>query len=97
MRLFVLFGFYKLFIISVTNINNIMMKTMDFKIVKNKNGYFNLSMDRSPSITMVDLDKEDVINLRDVLNEMLKNEEEIGTNKGYAYGYNPKTKRLERI
>ena len=73
------------------------MKTMDFKIVKNKNGYFNLSMDRSPSITMVDLDKEDVINLRDVLNEMLKNEEEIGANKGYAYGYNPKTKRLERI
>lgn len=73
------------------------MKTMDFKIVKNKNGYFNLSMDRSPSITMVDLDKEDVINLRDVLNEMLRNEEEIEVNKGYAYGYNPKTKRLERI
>lgn len=73
------------------------MKTMDFKIVKNKNGYFNLSMDRSPSITMVDLDKDDVINLRDVLNEMLRNDEEIGVNKGYAYGYNPKTKRLERI
>ena len=73
------------------------MKTMDFKIVKIKNGYFNLSMDRSPSITMVDLDKEDVINLRDVLNEMLRNEEEIEVNKGYAYGYNPKTKRLERI
>lgn len=74
-----------------------MNKTMDFKIVKNKNGYFNLSMDRNPSVTMVDLDKEDVINLRNVLDEMLKNEEKIELNKGYAYGYNPRTKRLEKI
>lgn len=74
-----------------------MNKTMDFKIVKNKNGYFNLSMDRSPSVTMVDLDREDVINLRNVLDEILKNEENVELNRGYAYGYNPGTKRLEKI
>lgn len=74
-----------------------MYKSMDFKIIKNKDGYFNLSMDRSPSITMVSLDRKDVENLRDVLNEMLENEATIEENKGYAYGYNPKTKRLERL
>lgn len=72
-------------------------KKMDFKITKNKEGYFNLTMDRNPSITMVSLDKSDVENLRDVLNEMLANEAQIGENKGYTYGYNPRSKRLERI
>lgn len=70
---------------------------MDFKIIKNKDGYFNLSIDRNPSVTMVDLEKQDVINLRDVLNELLDNEKNLSENKGYAYGYNPRTKRIEKI
>jgi hypothetical protein len=74
-----------------------MYNKMDFKIIKNDDGFFNLSMDRSPSITMVNLDRKDVENLRDVLDEMLKNEKTIEANKGYAYGYNPKTKRIERL
>lgn len=74
-----------------------MHKKMDFKITKNSDGYFNLTMDRNPSITMVSLDKSDVENLRNVLDEMLKNEETIAANKGYAYGYNPRTKRIERL
>ena len=72
-------------------------RKMDFKIIKNNEGLFNLSMDRSPSITMVSLDRKDVEALRDVLDEMLKNEDNIKINKGYAYGYNPRSKRIERI
>ena len=49
------------------------MKTMDFKLVKNKDGYFNLSINRRPSITMVDLEKDDLIALRDILDETIKN------------------------
>lgn len=74
-----------------------MENKMEFKIVKNKDGYFNLSMDRNPSVTMVSLDREDVVRLRDVLNEMLSNEDKLEANKGYAYGYNPRTNRMERI
>lgn len=73
------------------------MKTMDFKLVKNKNGYFNLSINRRPSITMVDLEKDDLIALRDILDETIKNEKSLEENRGYAYGYNPRTNRVERI
>ena len=54
-------------------------------------------MDRNPSVTMVSLDREDVVRLRDVLNEMLANEDKLEANKGYAYGYNPRTNRMEKI
>lgn len=70
---------------------------MNFKLIKNKNGYFNLSINRGPSITMVDLEKNDLITLRDILDETIKNESTLEENRGYAYGYNPKTNKMERI
>jgi hypothetical protein len=46
---------------------------------------------------MVDLEKDDLIALRDILDETIKNEKSLEENRGYAYGYNPRTNRVEKI
>lgn len=76
---------------------------MDFKVIKNDDGFFNLTIDRNPSITMVSLDRQDIIDLKNVLEEILNNEDAIVGTGSYkpehctGYGYNPRTRRMEPL